>query len=98
LIFIEAWSKPAVDMNYSYLAKMSESGPLHFGWSAKALHMSQSALSLHIKALEEDIKTKLLERDCGGVALTEAEMIFRDNATIAPRPVISSALTKDQPS
>jgi DNA-binding transcriptional LysR family regulator len=55
---------------------------LHFGRAAERLHMSQPPLSRAVKQLETDLGTVLLRRSAGGVSLTAAGEVLRQEARL----------------
>lgn len=53
---------------------------LHFGRAAAALDMTQPPLSVQVRRLEDAVGARLLERGPGGVSLTAAGVVLRDEA------------------
>lgn len=53
---------------------------LSYRSAAESLHVAQPALSKQIKDLEADVGVRLLDRDTGGVTLTDAGVVFLEEA------------------
>lgn len=77
-----------------YFVAVAES--LNFRKAAERLRVAQPGLSRQIKDLEHTIGAKLLERDTAGTKLTEAGIIFLEEARdILERVEMAADLTRD---